>query len=73
MKVALLSLLLVACDKGNDSNASLDDSAAEGPTYYKDVRPILDQSCARCHADGGVAPVSFDDPATVQALATKIQ
>lgn len=66
MKVALLSLLLVACDKGGDS-------AAEAPTYYKDVRPILDQSCARCHADGGVAPVSFDDPKTVQALATKIQ
>jgi hypothetical protein len=76
MKIALLSLpLLVACNKGDDdSSAPADDSAAaEGPTYYKEVRPILDQTCARCHTDGGVAPVSFDDPETVQALAMKIQ
>ena len=75
MKLALLSLpLFVACNKDGDDSASLDDSGAyEGPTYYKDVRPILDQTCARCHSEGGVAPVSFDDPETVQALAMKIQ
>ena len=74
MKLALLSLpLFVACNKGDDSASPDDSGAYEGPTYYKDVRPILDQTCARCHSEGGVAPVSFDDPETVQALALKIQ
>src|SRR4051812_43335341 len=39
-----------------------------GPTYWKDVRPILDQNCARCHHEGGFA-TSFDDALTAQALA----
>jgi hypothetical protein len=42
------------------------------PTYYADVRPILDNTCARCHTDGGVAPVSFDQPDDVIALADLI-
>ncbi|MES2641456.1 MAG: hypothetical protein V4850_18335 [Myxococcota bacterium] len=61
----MLVLLLIAC-------VSKDDSAAGGPTYYRDVRPILDNSCARCHTDRGLS-TSFDDPASVQALATSIQ
>lgn len=43
-----------------------------GPTYWADVRPILDESCVRCHTDGGLAPISFDDPAVVVALANTI-
>ena len=27
-----------------------------GPTYYKDVAPILDAKCASCHHLGGIAP-----------------
>ncbi len=37
-------------------------------SYYRDVRPILDQSCARCHTDQGLA-TSFDTPEAAQALA----
>lgn len=47
------------------------EKPVEGVTYYADVRPILDQSCARCHTDTGQA-LSFDDPAAVQALADSI-
>ena len=39
-----------------------------GVTYYRDVRPILDQSCARCHTDAGLS-TSFDSPEAAQALA----
>lgn len=49
--------------------SSSDDS---GVTYYRDVRPILDKNCARCHTDNGISP-SFDDPAVAQAAAGTMQ
>ncbi|MDP2310097.1 MAG: hypothetical protein Q8P18_29035 [Pseudomonadota bacterium] len=61
----MLVLLLSACTTPGDP-------ADTGPTYYRDVRPILDNSCARCHTDRGLS-TSFDDPASVQSLATSIQ
>jgi len=62
----MLVLLLAACAPDTE------DAASAGPTYYRDVRPILDNSCARCHTERGLS-TSFDDPASVQALATSIQ
>lgn len=56
----LLPLLLLACGKGADT--------ASDVTYYQDIRPILDKSCARCHNPESIAP-SFDDPAVVAGLA----
>ena len=33
----------------------------EGPTYYADVKPILDGYCTTCHADeAGIAPMALD-------------
>jgi hypothetical protein len=58
-------LLLVAC-------APSEDAPAEEVTYYRDVRPILDRSCARCHSPAATA-TSFEDPAAVQALASSIR
>lgn len=46
--------------------------AVDGPTYYADVRPILDKSCARCHTEGGVA-FSMDDAATAQGMAAAMR
>jgi hypothetical protein len=60
----MLVLLLVGCAAKPAPDA--------GPTYYRDVRPVLDETCAHCHTDNGIA-TSFDDPASVQALATSIQ
>jgi hypothetical protein len=45
----------------------------EPPTYWADVRPIIDETCARCHTEGGQAPVSFDDVDVVVAMALTIQ
>ncbi len=38
------------------------------PTYWADIRPLLDRNCARCHNDGGQGP-SFDDAESARALA----
>ena len=33
--------------------------AAAKPTYYRDVKPILDARCTNCHFSGGIAPFSL--------------
>jgi hypothetical protein len=44
------------------------------PTYYRDVKPILEKNCVGCHTDGGIAPFSLDDPqkAVQHARATQL-
>src|ERR1044071_8776610 len=33
--------------------------AADAPTFYKDVLPILQKNCQTCHRPGEVAPMSL--------------
>ncbi|HZM62658.1 MAG TPA: hypothetical protein VFB85_22785, partial [Vicinamibacterales bacterium] len=33
--------------------------AADAPTFYKDVLPILQANCQSCHRPGEVAPMSL--------------
>ncbi len=40
-----------------------------GPTWWKDVKPIIDQSCISCHAEGGIGPVRLTTYATVAPMA----
>jgi hypothetical protein len=47
--IAFLGFLLVASAA----------SAADGPTFYKDVLPILQRSCQTCHRQGEVAPMAL--------------
>lgn len=38
--------------------------APPAPTYYRDVKPIVDRACTGCHIPGGVAPfplLTYDD------------
>ena len=61
----MLLLVLSACDPDEVAPAP---GVVASPTWYADVRPILDKSCARCHTDGGLA-WSMEDPATAQGMA----
>jgi hypothetical protein len=36
--------------------AGFGSAAPAGPTYFQDVKPILDGRCAGCHRAGGIAP-----------------
>lgn len=63
------ALFLACAAPGSDT---ADTPAYSGPTYYRDVRPILDTTCARCHTSDGIA-ASFDDPAFVQERAELIR
>ena len=64
-------LLFLGCHVAGplDPDATIGSTpTAGGPTYWADVRPLLDRNCARCHNDGGQAP-SFDAAEAAQALA----
>lgn len=41
------------------SSPARDTAAAVVPTFAKDVAPILNRSCVRCHRDGQIAPMSL--------------
>src|SRR5438105_2877489 len=38
-----------------------------GPTYYRDVAPILDAKCTSCHHLGGIAPFALTGAADARA------
>ncbi len=42
------------------------------PAYYSHVKPLIDAYCARCHSDGGLAPMPLDTPESVQQFAQAI-
>src|SRR4051812_45597585 len=43
-----------------------------GPTYYKDVAPVLDAKCTSCHRLGGIAPFSLTSGSAAKAHAAGI-
>ncbi|NUP10963.1 MAG: hypothetical protein HOW73_33370 [Polyangiaceae bacterium] len=68
----LAAALLAACEGGGEGGAG--GEAAEGggppagsPTFYKDVLPILQQSCLHCHSEGrigGFSLATYDEAKT---------
>jgi hypothetical protein len=65
---AVVALSLVACSKEWPDGA---DGPDEGPTFHRDVEPILQRSCQGCHAPDGIAPISlvtYEEARTVAAL-----
>src|SRR5437773_9622922 len=51
-------------------------SAQQGPTFTKDVAPILQRSCQNCHRPGSMAPMSYltyeDVRPWARAIKTKV-
>ena len=72
MRPWLVFLLLPACaGQTSTDNASAEDTSADsaGTTWYEDVEPLVQKSCATCHDGGGVGGVNLTDAATAQAYA----
>jgi len=46
--------------------------SSNGVTYHRDVRPIVEQHCAGCHDQGGIAPFSLLSYTDVQSRAQLI-
>lgn len=46
----------------------------EGPTYYRDIAPILAERCTECHRSGGIAPFAlgtYEEAAPFAALVAR--
>ncbi len=56
-----LSALIGAASFTGCSGSDQPTGAAptSGPTFHKDVEPILQKSCMGCHSDGNIAPFSL--------------
>src|SRR5262245_38476691 len=65
MRQTLLSLLasslllVVTGCAGSPSDAGGGSGNGSGPTFHKDIEPILQKSCQSCHSPGNIAPFSL--------------
>lgn len=62
-QLLLLSLVAVAmagCSDGDSASEGAGGAGGggpvDGPTYYADVKPLIDAKCANCHVEGGIGP-----------------
>ena len=46
--------------------------ADEGPTFAKDVAPILEANCVTCHQNGGIAPFSLTNYESAKSHAVRM-
>ena len=53
-------------DVGSDVES--DTRPANAPTYFHDVKPIVDARCVKCHTDGGIAPFPLTNYQEVKSL-----
>jgi hypothetical protein len=78
---ALASSGLFSCSSsepaatGAGSTSSSSGGPATGPTFHKDIEPILQKACQSCHSPGNIAPFSlmqYADAKTVAGLVAKV-
>lgn len=55
-----------------DTDTDTEPVGSDEVTWHEHVRPMVDQHCVSCHAEGGVAPFTFDDDETIEVLAPLI-
>ena len=78
--IATLAILITACRGAPDPTPFCSDTPAElpppatpAPTYWRDVKPVLDAACGYCHQAEGLAPFSLEDAHEVVPIAPAIR
>ena len=65
MNTELTALLVAAWATSSKDGAAPSPAGDQGPTYYADVLPVLQENCQVCHTEQGlnlggmVAPMAF--------------
>src|SRR5688572_10397617 len=62
--LSLSALLATACSPASPGPT--------GPTFHRDVRPLVEQSCQGCHSSTGIAPFALETFAQVKEQAASI-
>lgn len=75
--LAVMLLASVGCGDASDTTEPVGDGPSNNGeaqedepavTYHRDVAPLLEEKCNDCHRDGGIAPFTLTDYASVSAL-----
>jgi len=73
LPLTALALSAVAMACGQTPDPATEEPVIVGVdsdvTYYRDLKPLLEEKCLSCHADGGIAPFTLTDPNDVIAMA----
>lgn len=68
--VVLASLVGIGCStESSDDGGPETPAPASGPTYYKDVYPLIQTRCVSCHVEGGIAPFALTDASAAVSVA----
>jgi len=66
MVLGLSTGAILGCSGGGETGTGGTGTGGSGGTgasaetqYYRDVKPIMDAKCGKCHMDGGIAPFSL--------------
>ncbi|KYF55068.1 hypothetical protein BE08_20250 [Sorangium cellulosum] len=63
---------VVGCTSAPEGANPVVEGPAAGPTFHKDVAPILQKRCQGCHAPGEIAPFGLTDYADVKQVSSRI-
>ncbi len=74
MWTASLGVACATAPKETAGTSTTDTTAAvpEGPTYARDIAPILASRCTSCHSEGNLAPFALDTYADASLLAEAV-
>ncbi|MFO0562855.1 MAG: hypothetical protein U0269_32850 [Polyangiales bacterium] len=56
----------------NDASTQPDASQPSTPTWWRDIKPLTEQSCGGCHSSGGIGPMALETYAQVRPLSRVI-
>ena len=70
MRLMICAAALFVCSSYGKQNQA---SGSAGPTFYKDVLPILQEHCQRCHRAGEIAPMPLTTYRETYPYAAAIQ
>jgi len=60
---------VAACSTGDPASPAPGAEPLRTPTYHRDVEPILQRSCTKCHQEGGVGPFALTSYELTRAMA----
>src|SRR6478735_3364183 len=68
VSTAILLIFLGGCNNTPSTAGQMTSDL----TWWRDVKPIVETNCLRCHTAGGIAPFSLEDYATAKSHAAEI-
>jgi hypothetical protein len=70
---AVLALAWTGCKEQQSALENTGPPIQSSLTWWRDVKPIVDDKCINCHVDGGIAPFALTDYATAASHGFEIR